>query len=130
MSRNRAGSGSVFQRTYRDASGALRKTKNWFIEFVSGNHTVREATRFIKRSDAAEFLKQRLSDSLAGKIPLQKGVSYDDLAELIVNDYRNNGRRSTESLERRGCPNSPMRSPAPRPSTSPPLPSSATRRCG
>ena len=99
MPRSRPGSGSVFQRTYRDANGTLRKTKNWYIEFVSGNRTVREAMPFLKRSDAAEFLKQRHSDSLAGKIPLAKGVTYDDLAELIVNDYRNHGRKSIWSLE-------------------------------
>jgi hypothetical protein len=27
---------------------------------------------------------------MAGKIPLAKGVTYDNLGELIVNDYRNN----------------------------------------
>jgi hypothetical protein len=42
MGRNRKGSGSVFQRTYRDAKGKLRKTKNWYIEFVAGNRTMRE----------------------------------------------------------------------------------------
>ncbi len=42
MSRIRAGSGSVFQRTYRVASGTLRKARNWYVEFVSGTHTVRE----------------------------------------------------------------------------------------
>ena len=102
--RSRPGSGSVFQRTYRDSHGTLRKTKNWYIEFVSGNRTIREATPFTKRSDAAEFLKQRHSDSLAGKIPLAKGVTYDGLAELIVNDYRNNGRRSIQSLEQTRLP--------------------------
>jgi hypothetical protein len=99
MPRSRPGSGSVFQRTYRDSHGKLRKTKNWFIEFVSGNHTIREATQFTKRLDAAEFLKQRVADAMAGKSPLAKGVTYDDLAELIVNDYRNNGRKSIWSLE-------------------------------
>jgi hypothetical protein len=99
MPRNRPGSGSVFQRTYRDSHGKLRKTKNWYIEFVTGNRTIREATQFTKRSDAAEFLKQRVSDAMAEKIPLAKGVTYDDLAELIINDYRNNGRKSLWSLE-------------------------------
>ena len=61
MGRNRKGSGSVFQRTYRDAKGKLRKTKNWYIEFVAGNRTMREATDFTKRSDAAEFLKKRIA---------------------------------------------------------------------
>ncbi|MGE0445129.1 MAG: tyrosine-type recombinase/integrase [Vicinamibacterales bacterium] len=104
MPRSRPGFGSVFQRTYRDAKGKLRKTKNWYIEFVSGNRTIREATQFTKRSDAAEFLKQRVADAMAGKIPLAKGVTYDDLAELIVTDYRNNGRRSMESLEKTRLP--------------------------
>lgn len=105
MPRSRRGSGSVFQRSYRDSRGKLRKTKNWYIEFVSGNRTIREATPFFKRSDAAEFLGQRLADSMAGKIPLAKGVTFDNLAELIVNGYRNNGRKSMWSLEHVRLPN-------------------------
>ena len=66
MARSRKGSGSVFQRTYRDPKGKLRKTNNWYIEFVAGNRTIREATDYTKRSDAAEFLKKRVSDALGG----------------------------------------------------------------
>jgi hypothetical protein len=46
MPRRRRGSGSVYQRTYRDAKGKLRKTKNWYMEFVASNRTMREATDF------------------------------------------------------------------------------------
>ena len=74
MGRSRRGSGSVFQRTYRDAKGKLRKTKNWYIEFVAGNRTIREATDFTNRTDAAEFLKKRISDALGGKIVLSQGM--------------------------------------------------------
>jgi len=52
MGRSRRGSESVFQRTYRDARGRNRKTKNWYIEFVVGNRTIREATDFTNRTDA------------------------------------------------------------------------------
>jgi len=38
--------------------GKLRKTNNWYIEFVSGNRTIREATEFAKQSDAVEFLEE------------------------------------------------------------------------
>ncbi|MBI4264496.1 MAG: hypothetical protein HY657_08980 [Acidobacteria bacterium] len=72
----------MFQRTSPDSHGKLRKTKNGYIEFVSGNRTIREPTQFTKRSDAAEFLKQHVADAMAGKIPLTKGVTYDDRAEL------------------------------------------------
>jgi hypothetical protein len=36
---------------------------------------VREATEYTKRSDAAEFLKKRMSDVLGGKIVLSKNVT-------------------------------------------------------
>ena len=93
MARSRKGSGSVFQRTYRDPTGKLRKTSNWYIEFVAGNRTIREATDFTKRTDAAEFLKKRVSDALGGKIVLSRNVTYDDLRALIITDYTNNGRK-------------------------------------
>ena len=70
MGRSRRGSGSVFQRTYRDAKGKNRKTANWYIEFVAANRTIREPTDFTNRTDAAEFLKKRMSDALGGKVVL------------------------------------------------------------
>jgi site-specific recombinase XerD len=99
MARSRRGSGSVFQRTYRDAKGKLRKTTNWYIEFVAGNRTVREATAFTKRSDAAEFLKKRVAEALGGKIVLSRNVTYDDLRALIITDYTNNGQKSLGDLK-------------------------------
>ena len=61
MGRSRRGSGSVFQRTYRDAKGRNRKTANWYIEFVAGNRTIREATGFTNRTDAAESIDRGTS---------------------------------------------------------------------
>jgi len=53
MGRSRRGSGSVFRRTYRDPKGKIRRTKNWYIEFVAGNRTIREPTEFTNPTDAA-----------------------------------------------------------------------------
>ena len=99
MARGQKGAGSVFQRTYRDAHGRLKRTKNWYIEYIVGGRTIREATKYGKRSDASEFLKKRVSDGLTGKIVLSNQVTFDDLKNLIVNDYRNNGRKSLPHLE-------------------------------
>ena len=77
--RSRRGSGRVFQRTYRDAKGKTRKTANWYIEFVAGNRTIREATSFTNRTNAAEFLKKRMSDALGGKVVLSRNVIYDGI---------------------------------------------------
>ena len=54
---------------------------------------------FTKRSDAAEFLKKRIADALGGKIILSKNVTYDDLRDLIITDYTNNGRKSLGDLK-------------------------------
>jgi site-specific recombinase XerD len=99
MARSRKGSGSVFQRVYRDSKGKIRKTSNWSIEFVAGNRTVRESTDFTKRTDAAELLRKRMSDALGGKIVLSRNVTFDDLRNLIVIDYQNNGRKSYPELK-------------------------------
>jgi hypothetical protein len=99
MARSRKGSGSVFQRTYRDPKGKLRKASNWYVEFVAGNRTIREATDFTKRSDAAEFLKKRMADALGGKIVLSKNVTYDYLRSLIITDFTNNGQKSPGDLK-------------------------------
>lgn len=99
MGRSRRGSGSVFQRTYRDAKGRNRRTKNWSIEFVAGNRTIREATDFTNRTDAAEFLKTRIADALGGKIVLSRNLTYNDLRALIITDYTNNARKSLDLLK-------------------------------
>jgi site-specific recombinase XerD len=99
MARGQKGAGSVFQRTYRDAHGRKKRTNNWYIEYVVGGRTIREPTEYTKRSDAIEFLKKRVADGLSGKIVLSNQVTFDDLTDLIVNDYRNNRRKSLRHLE-------------------------------
>jgi len=84
---------------YGHAKGKLRKTKSWYIEFVAGNRTMREATDSTNRTDAAEFLKKRISDALGGTIVLSRNVTYDDLRDLIITDYTNNGRKSLGDLK-------------------------------
>ena len=73
MARSRKGSGSVFQRTYRNAKGKLCKTTNWYIEFVQGNRTVREATELVASvlgeplvSTGAAGLRARLERAMGG----------------------------------------------------------------
>jgi hypothetical protein len=107
LARSRRGTGSVIQRTCRDSKGTLRKTSNWYVEFVAGNRTVREAADFTKQSDAAELLKKRMADALGGKIVLAKNVTYDDLRDLIITDYTNNGQKSLGDLKSTRLPRRP-----------------------
>jgi len=57
------------------------------------------APNFTTRSDAAEFLKTRIGEALAGKIVLSKNVTYDHLRDLIITDYTNNERKSLGDLK-------------------------------
>src|SRR6266536_3280432 len=62
------------------------------------SHCLREAIDLTNRTDAAEFLKKRISDALGGKIVLSRNVTYDDPRDLIT-DYTNNGRKSLGDLK-------------------------------
>jgi hypothetical protein len=68
------------------------------VEDVVGGRPIREATEHTKRSDAVEFLKKRVSDALNGKIVLSNQLTFEDLQNLINNDYRNNGRKTLERV--------------------------------
>jgi hypothetical protein len=60
MARSRRGSGSVFQRTYRDGKGKLRKTTNWYIEFVAA--TARCARRRISPNESDVIARRQIAD--------------------------------------------------------------------
>jgi site-specific recombinase XerD len=59
----------------------------------------REFTEFTNKNDAISYLKQRLSDLQAGRVSIRADVTFDDLATLILTDYRNNGRKNLYNLE-------------------------------
>jgi len=50
-------------RVLNDQWVGFEQPPNWYIEFVAGSRTVREATKLTKRPDAAESLKKRISES-------------------------------------------------------------------
>jgi integrase len=93
------GMGSVFQRCYRDRSGRSVKTTNFYIQYSVNGRTKRESTEFTKKNDAINYLKQRLADVDAGRVSIRADLSFDDLAKVIVTDYKNNSRKNTYNLE-------------------------------
>jgi hypothetical protein len=87
------GMGSVFRRRYRDRDGNLVLTKTFTIQYLVGGRAKRESTRFTKKKEALDFLKQRLSDLHAGRVSIRADLTFEDLSKLIVTDYKNNGRK-------------------------------------
>jgi hypothetical protein len=60
---------------------------------------MREATEYTKRSDTAEFLKSGSPMRLAARSSSRRTFTYDDLRDLIITDYINNGRKSLGDLK-------------------------------
>jgi hypothetical protein len=85
----RASLGSVFRKRYRDRTGRLRQTTNWYIEYTLPRRSLprREATRFTNKADAQRLLRQRMGDADAGRIALNPDLSFEDLKRLTVTDY-------------------------------------------
>jgi site-specific recombinase XerD len=99
MAMRMRGMGSVFQKRYRDRTGRVLKTTNFYIQFAVNGRMKRETTEFTKKNDAINYLKQRLSDLQAGRVSIRADVTFDDLAKLIITDYKNNGRKNLYNLE-------------------------------
>jgi integrase len=89
--------------TYTQAreAGALRESALWWIEFHYRGKRHREPTASSNRMDAVRLLKKRLGESGHGKL-ISRDVdrtTFEDLAEMLINDYRANGRKSLDRAE-------------------------------
>jgi integrase len=110
MSEENRGTGRVFRpkyappgMTYTQAreAGALRESALWWIEFHYRGKRHREPTASANRMDAVRLLKKRLGESGHGKV-ISRDVdrtTFEDLAEMLINDYRANGRKSLDRAE-------------------------------
>src|SRR5262245_64689352 len=99
MGRYRAGS----RRTEREM-GQLRKRGGvWWIRYYRNGRRFEESARSDKRQAAVDLLKIREGDVAKG-VPMSAKIGqlkFDDAAKDLLTDYRVNGKRSLEHLERR-----------------------------
>jgi integrase len=97
------GTGSVFRRVYRDKkTGTLKETDTWWVRYYYRGEKKTESSGSTKRSAATKLLKKRLAEMGSGRAPgvdVEK-TTYAQLAEMLVNDYRANGRKSLVRVER------------------------------
>ena len=97
------GTGLVYRRTYRDKkTRKLKYAKTWWVQYNYRGKMKRESSGSTLRSDALRLLKKRLAEMGQGQQP---GVSaekttFEQMAEMLLNDYRANGRRSLNRAER------------------------------
>lgn len=94
------GDGSVFRPAYRNRDGGVRESAVWWIQYQRNGERIRESSGSKNRRDAVTLLHQRLTDISRGKPvgPDLARTRFEDLATLISDDYRINGRRSERRL--------------------------------
>jgi integrase len=110
MSQQHRGTGKVFRpkyappgQSYTQArqAGTLRESALWWIEYHYRGKRYRERTDSANRMDAVRLLKRRLGETGRGKVigPDVERTTFEDLAGMLLNDYRANGRKSLDRAE-------------------------------
>ncbi|HEY0876697.1 MAG TPA: tyrosine-type recombinase/integrase [Vicinamibacterales bacterium] len=95
--------GQVFQRSYRAADGTTKTCRTWTLRYHRNGRAIQEATKFTRKGDALTLLKTREGDIAKG-LPVSRAsitLTFDAAVADVVNDYKANGKRTTEHVERR-----------------------------
>ncbi len=98
-SRAKYGFGRVFKRHGKPEEWDSTD-RNWHIEYYHRGKSNRESTGTTNRAQASKLLKQRLAEISTGKFigPSENKLTFDALAEMLVNDYEINLRRSKATI--------------------------------
>ncbi len=96
------GQGFVYQPTYTDKRTGERKTAaTWWLQYSIRGKRYRESSGSSNRNVAIKLLKDRIGAAAQGK-PVGPSIDrtrFEDLARMLIEDYRANGRRSTDRVE-------------------------------
>ncbi len=73
----------------------------WWIQYSYRGKVHRESTGCIDRTDAVKLLRRRLEEISRGRLigPDAERTTFENLAQMLLDDYRVNGRKSTERAE-------------------------------
>lgn len=84
----------------RGQGSVYRRGRTWWISYYVGGKRKRESSKSERQSEAVDLLNTRLRERgrRVSRRDLEK-VAFEDLAELILADYRKNGRRSIRRIE-------------------------------
>jgi len=96
------GLGRVYQPTYTDKQTGARKTAGvWWIAYSHRGIKYRKSSRSTHRADAVRLLKKKFGEIGAGRFvgPSVDKTTFEDLARILLNDYRTNNRKSLRTAE-------------------------------
>lgn len=101
MQKRRYGTGYVFRRTFRDRrTGKLKEVSNYSIAYPTPEGERREVTQTDSYTEACNILRQRLAGEMPVQTALRGGaVKIDTLAQLLETDYKQQQRKSWQSVK-------------------------------
>lgn len=94
--------GYVYRPKYTTPEGERKRSSKYWIGYSVGGKKVREPANTTSKREAEQFLAERLADRGKGG-PLGRDlakITFGDLKEIILADYKRNGRKSTARLKR------------------------------
>jgi len=100
MKRNK-GLGFIYQPQYTDRrTGEKKASPTWWVSYSIRGKKIRLSSGSEKRGDALRLLKKKLAEIGSGRaiMPDVEKTTFADLARILEDDYRANGRRSTRLL--------------------------------
>jgi Phage integrase family len=96
------GVGRVYRPSWRDKkSGEIKQSPNWWIAYSVRGTLKREPAHTSKEAVASKLLRKRLGEIALGKPvgPDIERTTFEDLAAMVVSDYKANGRKSLARVQ-------------------------------
>jgi integrase len=85
----------------RGMGRVFKRGSVYWIAYSHRGKEYRESSQSEKESDARRLLKKRIGEGASGKFvgPSEERLTFDDLAQALLDDYQINGNRSTRSAK-------------------------------
>src|SRR6266542_6694334 len=102
MDFNMHGMRPPYQNKWKDKkTGQERTSPIWSIAYSIRGEVIRESSHSKKQSDAWKLLKKRHGEIALGKPvgPDLEKTTFEDIAAMVINDYKANGRKSLARQE-------------------------------
>lgn len=95
--------GEIRQPTYRAKDGTTKTSAVWWIRYYRDGRRYEESSKSKKKGDAIDLLRLREGDISKGLpvTPKIAKLTFKDATDDVVNDYKVNGKRSIDGVERR-----------------------------
>jgi integrase len=96
------GLGFVYQPTYRDqVTGKQKTASTWWLQYSVRGKRYRESAGSSNQAVAVKLLKKRLGAAAEGRPvgPDIEKTTFEELARILLDNYRVNGRRSLSRVE-------------------------------